>query len=61
MAARIHSLPRHSLYLETTLAAADLRELTASECVSSATAERMKPSSSVNTVTELDFLLTPKT
>lgn len=50
-----------SFYLETTLAAADLRALTAREWVSSATAERMKPSSSVNTVTELDFLLTPRT
>lgn len=49
------------MYLETTLAAADLRALTASECVSSATAEWMKPSSRVNVVTELDFLPTPNT
>lgn len=48
-------------YLDTTLAAVDLRALTASECVSSATAERIKPSSRVNTVTELDFLPTPNT
>lgn len=53
-------LNRHA-YLDTTLAAADRWALTANECVSSATAERMKPSSSVNTVTELDFLLTPST
>lgn len=51
----------YAIYLDTTFAAADLRAFTASECVSSATAERMKPSSSVNTVTELDFLPTPKT
>lgn len=49
------------IYLDSTLAAVDLRALTASEWRSSATAERMKPSSSVNTVTELDFLLTPRT
>lgn len=48
-------------HLDTTRAAADRRALTAKECVSSATAERIKPASSVKTVTELDFLLTPST
>lgn len=53
--------PSQGTYLDETLAATDLRALTARECVSSASAERMKPFSSVNTVTELDFLLTPRT
>lgn len=59
---RMASVPTNTrVCLDTTLAAVDLRAFTASECVSSATAERMKPSWSVNTVTELDLLLTPKT
>lgn len=49
------------VYLDMTLAATVLRALTARKCTSSATAERMNPSSSVNTVTELDFLFTPRT
>lgn len=48
-------------YLDSTLAAVDLWASTASEWLSSDTADWMKPSPSVNTATELDFLLTPRT
>lgn len=48
-------------YLDRILAAVDRWALTARKWVSSASADRMKPSSSLNTVTELDFLFTPNT
>lgn len=55
------SILQTDTYLDRILVAVALRVFRASECVSSATAERTKPSSSVNTVTELDFLFTPRT